>query len=275
MRRRPGVSAVSAADEYASKFRDLARQRAAFDAETTAERLHEFTAALERFAATHRDAIRADAAFRHEFHVMCDAIGVDPLASRRSSWALALGLGDFYAELSVGVAEACLSSRDRDGGVCALSEIVRRVNERRGSVAGAVSADDVERAIASLATLGGGWRTYAADDETRDGATTSGRRSDRDERDKIVRSVPMELSADASDALASARDDAEGRATASALAAARGWSRLRARDALESAVRLGIAWVDDQARDAGERAYWFPAFRRASSPPAPPAALRV
>jgi len=267
MRRRPGVSAVASADEYASKFRDLARKRAAFDAQTTAERLAEFTTALERFAATHRDAIRADAAFRYEFHAMCDAIGVDPLASRRSSWALALGLGEFYVELSVGVAEACLSSRDRDGGVCALSEIVRRVNERRGSVAGAVSADDVERAIASLATLGGGWRTYAAEDETRDGASTSGRRS---RRDKIVRSVPMELSADATDALAAARDDDEGRATASSLASARGWSRLRATDALESAVRLGIAWVDDQSLDAGERVYWFPAFRRAPSPRDPP-----
>jgi hypothetical protein len=34
----------------------------------------------------------------------------------------------------------------------------------------------------------------------------------------------------------------------------------RAADALTAAVKLGVALIDDQARDIGERVYWFPAF---------------
>ncbi|CEG01358.1 EAP30 [Ostreococcus tauri] len=256
MRRRPGVSAIARNAELDSKFRELAIERKAFQDQDDATRLLAFTRALETFAATHRKAISSDAVFRARFHAMCDAIGVDPLASRKSAWAQALGLGEFYVDLSVCAAEACLSSRDADGGVCALDEIVRRVNERRGASVSAVSADDVERAIESLSALGGGWRVK----------TTTGGDGVGERGRKIVRSVPIELSDDVNEALAVARDASQGCVTASELSLARAWSLARARDALEASVKLGIALVDDQAKDKNfERLYWFPAFRVVSS----------
>ena len=45
--------------------------------------------------------ITRDPAFRAQFHAMCSAAGVDPLASNKGFWAEMLGFGDFYYELGV------------------------------------------------------------------------------------------------------------------------------------------------------------------------------
>lgn len=45
--------------------------------------------------------ITRDPAFRAQFHAMCAAAGVDPLASNKGFWAELLGFGDFYYELGV------------------------------------------------------------------------------------------------------------------------------------------------------------------------------
>jgi ESCRT-II complex subunit VPS22 len=251
MRRRAGVSAIKHANELEDKFRRLGVARARFDEEETRKQLRKFISQLERFAASHRDGIRADPELRAAFHAMCASVGVDPLASRKSAWAQILGLGDFYVELAVGVADCCLASRAHDGGLCELRALVERVNRRRSSAVGDVSADDVERAIGALASLGGGWRV----ESTPSNASSLG-------AVKMVRSVPMELSDDINIALAFAKASSEGRATTAALASSRAWSPSRARAALEAAVKLGIALVDDQNPDPGRaRAYWFPAFR--------------
>ena len=72
----------------------------------------------------------------------------------------------------------------------------------------------------------------------------------------------MELSDDVNAARAFAKDTPEGRATTAELAESLAWSRARAEDALEAAVKLGVALVDDQNNDPGHaRLYWFPAFR--------------
>jgi ESCRT-II complex subunit VPS22 len=91
------------------------------------ERLAHFKSCLEAFALKHRCAalliraalsaraslirsrarhtrsaeIRADPAFRAQFHAMCASTGVDPLASNKGAWAQLLGFGDFYYELGV------------------------------------------------------------------------------------------------------------------------------------------------------------------------------
>jgi ESCRT-II complex subunit VPS22 len=42
---------------------------------------------------------------------------VDPLASKKGFWNELLGLGDFYYELGVQIAEACLLARPFNGGL--------------------------------------------------------------------------------------------------------------------------------------------------------------
>ena len=57
-------------------------------------------AEVKNFAESHREDIASDPAFRAQFLRMCGPLGVDPLASENSYWGKALGIGDFYYEVS-------------------------------------------------------------------------------------------------------------------------------------------------------------------------------
>lgn len=61
---------------------------------------------------------------------MCANIGVDPLASNKGMWAQLLGLGDFYYELGVQVIEACLATRQHNGGMIELHKLQHHVQVR-------------------------------------------------------------------------------------------------------------------------------------------------
>jgi ESCRT-II complex subunit VPS22 len=53
----------------------------------------------------------------HPFQTLA---GVDPLSSEKGFWGSMLGMGEFYHELSVKVAEVCIASRSRNGGIIRL-----------------------------------------------------------------------------------------------------------------------------------------------------------
>lgn len=77
---------------------------------------------------------------------MCNAIGVDPLASSNhksakgakgeggSFWAQMLGasVNDFYFELAVRVVEVCRETRAENGGMIAVNEVQKRVEKGKG-----------------------------------------------------------------------------------------------------------------------------------------------
>ncbi len=54
---------------------------------------------LEEFASKHKDKINKNPEFRAQFQKLCSTIGVDPLASNKTFWTQALGVGDFYYEV--------------------------------------------------------------------------------------------------------------------------------------------------------------------------------
>lgn len=54
---------------------------------------------------------------------MCANVGVDPLASNKGMWAQLLGFGDFYYELGVQIVEACLATRNYNGGFMELEAL--------------------------------------------------------------------------------------------------------------------------------------------------------
>lgn len=70
-----------------------------------------------------RNDIRQDPVFRAQFHNMCANVGVDPLASNKGMWAQLLGFGDFYYELGVQIVEACLATRNYNGGFMELEAL--------------------------------------------------------------------------------------------------------------------------------------------------------
>ena len=251
------------------------------------EVLDKFRTYLEAFAVKYKNSIRSDPYFRSQFQTMCDKIGVDPLASSKGIWGEILGLGDFYYELGVQIIEVCIRTRDSNGGMIGVHELIRRLKQRSHS-RGETTVDDVVRAVGKLKCLGNGFNVMRV-----------GRK-----RQIMVLSVPLELDRDQSivlDLAANPTGDSTGgvgcvtledltapplspSATAAAAAAARGgapagersatgersdsdealssagqcvglgWSEDRAKRALGSLMRSGMAWVDGEGPS---RKFWF------------------
>ena len=280
MRRRPGIAGIQQRRDASVALRVVGEDAERQHLEAMRAQLARFRASLEAFALKHKAEIRADPVFRAQFHKMCANVGVDPLASNKGFWTELLGFGDFYYELGVQVAEACLASKAQDGGLCELRRLMSSVLARRGAAAQPVSEDDLLRAIERLQCLGGGWKVL----------TVGGK--------KVIRSVPVEFSPDQSEVIRVAvegdedafgddvvdDDDVRGetdrrgetglsrnRALAtypvgcvsrSALEApppaGPGWTRERARSACEQLVKCGVALVDDGDPRRGERLFWLP-----------------
>lgn len=81
---------------------------------------------------------------------------VDPLASSKGCWTDILGLGDYYFQLAVIVAEVALQRRGSSGGVIALSDILKILRGRRALCD--VSEEDIRKAVSKLSVLGNGFR---------------------------------------------------------------------------------------------------------------------
>jgi ESCRT-II complex subunit VPS22 len=123
MRRRPGIAGLQRDVNARAQYRATGEEVRKATAAEMAAQLALFRTRLERFAADHKAEVRADPAFRAQFHAMCASVGVDPLASGKSLWAELLGLGDYYYELGVTVLEACLASRPHNGGLMELGAL--------------------------------------------------------------------------------------------------------------------------------------------------------
>ena len=183
MRRRPGIAGIQQRRDASVALRVVGEDAERQHLEAMRAQLARFRASLEAFALKHKAEIRADPVFRAQFHKMCANVGVDPLASNKGFWTELLGFGDFYYELGVQVAEACLASKAQDGGLCELRRLMSSVLARRGAAAQPVSEDDLLRAIERLQCLGGGWKVL----------TVGGK--------KVIRSVPVEFSPDQSEVI--------------------------------------------------------------------------
>jgi len=57
----------------------------------------------------------------------------------------------------VQIVDVCISTRERNGGLIELRELVRLVSKLRGVEGGVVTEDDVVRSIAALKPLGAGY----------------------------------------------------------------------------------------------------------------------
>lgn len=165
-------------------------------------------------------------------------------------------MGDWQSELGVQIVDVCVNTRERNGGLIELAELVRIVNRLRGlegrdgGGGGAITEDDVVRSIQALKVLGGGYEVLEFG-----GAEGGGRR--------MVRSVPKELDADQMVVLAVAAEQG-GRVDEELLVRRNAWTVERARAVLQNMLlRDGTCWLDEQdGPDGMGRAYWIPAAMR-------------
>jgi len=214
---------------------------------------------LSDFAKKHKKEIQEDPAFRKKFLEMCAPIGVDPLSSKKGFWDGVLGIGEFYYELAVKVAEVCMASRSRNGGIMSIAE-VQSILMKRGTKfcfsdsqkkGSKYSKDDIVTAIGKLSKLGSGFRTVKIGNSM------------------MVISVPTELDNDHMEVIKIAQDIAErgtswfttsqqraiGEVTMDDVVKATGWDHERSKRALDLLLSEGMAWLDMYD---GIEHYWFP-----------------
>ena len=189
MRRRgPGVAGIKKHRERREKARNVGKQIEASNMEHMNDQLSLFKQNLEEFARRYKHEIKQDPVFRQQFQKMCTKIGVDPLASNKGFWADILGVGAFYTELGIQIIDICLRTRPENGGLIELHVLIQKLEEMRGTNAQRISGDDVKLAISKLSQLGNGFSLVQI------GAQ------------KMVVSVPLELSRDHTELLQLARE---------------------------------------------------------------------
>ena len=199
---------------------------------------------LTEFAKKHKNEIQSDPAFRHKFLQMCAPLGVDPLLSKKGFWGNLLGMGDFYYELAVKVAEVCVATRSKNGGIISIQEVMSVLSSRQTKFqlgqtkTKQYSADDIKTAISKLTTLGGGFRTVQVGSST------------------MIVSVPTELDNDHMEVMKLAQDQG-GSVTLEQTEVATGWKKDRCGRALELLLAQGMAWLDIYQ---GQKLYWFPSI---------------
>lgn len=222
---------------------------------------------LTDFAKAHREDIRNDPALRAKFLEMCGPLGVDPLSSEKSFWGkLGLGgLGEFYYELAVKVAEVCMAARRRNGGLMSVSEVKnvlrtrgtkfrftqqqlllqgeqQQLSSNNNSSKKGYSTQDIITAIGKLSKLGSGFRTVHVGDSV------------------MIVSVPTELDSDHMEVMKIAQQESVsscGMVTAADIQQETGWDEDRINRALDLLLGKGMAWLDVYK---GQQMFWFPSI---------------
>ena len=166
-------------------------------------------------------------------------VNVDPLASNKSYWSQILGFGDFYFEglakiiiVSVQIAQICILSRDRNGGLLDLEYVQKELAKIRGSRSPEISDEDIIQSVKCLRPLGDGFSVVEF----------GGKR--------YIRSLPTELSPDLTCIVAAC---ASSPSTLSRLQSALGWELERVCTNIDSLIQQSILWVDEQN---SEPCYW-------------------
>jgi len=241
MHRRRGIGVSRSAGP---KFQKKADEMKATSLQSALETVEKLEIKLTEFAKKHAKEIQNDPAFRQKFLQMCAPLGVDPLLSKKGFWGNVLGMGDFYYELAVKVAEVCLASRSRNGGIISIAEVKSILSARKtkfqlgDQTTKKYSGDDIKTAIQKLSKLGGGFRTIEVGNST------------------MIVSVPTELDNDHMEIMGLAQAYA-GSVSIEQVRDGTGWNDDRSQRALNLLLGQGMAWLDEHK---GQILYWFPSI---------------
>lgn len=264
MRRGAGLSGLQRHTSTAAQYTTLSSTLTTQQLSSLRAQLDAFRTHLVAFATAHRTDIRADPKLRHEFQKMCAAIGIDPLAigaapptsaAGGGKWLSAakgivgdiLGMSDWQHELAVQIVDVCASTRDLNGGMIAMHDLIARVQSLRtvtqDAAAVTITPEDVIRSVKLLKPLNAGYEIHTIPPS----------------REPYIRSVPSELDTDTITLLGLA-SSAHGHLGEPVVIRATGWTDTRTRAAFEKmVVRDGVAWVDEQvAVQGGGMEIWIP-----------------
>lgn len=308
MQRNKGLTSLSRQHLSTTSYTTLSTTLSSQQLQTLQTHLTQFRTSLTLLAQKHRKIIRDDPVFREYFVNMCANIGVDPLSgplgpsSSGSGMGMGMGMGkwwtdtkegfgffsDWTYELAVQIIDICVSTRDLNGGIIELSELLRLLRKLRGlpdpdpgsapgsypsypsdikipntDDKGGISEKDVLRAIKTLEPLSSGYSIISLSHSGRK-AVQSVRKEMDDDQHAIISLAAAGSSSSSSPSIPHPsststphphppppeQEQELGVVTPSSLTRTYKWTPTRAQTALDNAVRNGICWVDLQALDS-------------------------
>ncbi|WWD21123.1 hypothetical protein CI109_105604 [Kwoniella shandongensis] len=278
MRKGAGISALSRHTTTTSSYSTLSSSISTSQLSSLQTQLESFRNALVSFSIAHRNDIRKDPAFRHQFQKMCAAIGVDPLAGGPAGsgasgsgggvkgwWNEMIGMGEWEFELAVQVVDICVSTRGENGGLIEMGELIRRVERLRrgggGAGSGPTGQNNPSKNTSTVTTTSSGVghneTTITPEDILRSLEILSPlgagyKLHHPTPSSTFIRTIPKSLDTDQSTLLALAATTG-GRLRPREVRLQTGWGEVRVQLALEDCVmREGLGWVDEQGDASGE-----------------------
>ncbi|ODQ79647.1 hypothetical protein BABINDRAFT_171790 [Babjeviella inositovora NRRL Y-12698] len=201
-----------------------------------------FQSALTNFARDHGEQIKNNAQFKQQFIKLCQSIGVDPLSLSnytpsgvKFTKTSSHDRDEYYNNLAVKVIETCRATRDANGGIISVDELISRLEDATYTP----TAKDIEKAVADIKLLDGSFSIFPVKNKL------------------FIKSIPEELNSDQQVIFETC--GLMGYVSPGMLRDNYGWGRVRCRDVLEAMVRKGLLWVDEPGPKQ-EVLYWEPSW---------------
>ncbi|KAG7663558.1 dot2 [[Candida] subhashii] len=121
-----------------------------------------FQSAVINFANEHGDEIKSNGEFRNKFAQISQSIGIDPL--ELLLYTSKNKRENFYVGLVVRIIEICQSTRDLNGGLISLKELISIVKDTH-TVHIDINQNDIEQSLSMLNTLGNGYEILTINDK--------------------------------------------------------------------------------------------------------------
>lgn len=203
-----------------------------------------FQSAVINFANDHGDEIKLNGEFRNKFTQISQLIGIDPLelllyTSKRNQTK---PKDNFLVGLAVRIVEICQLTRDLNGGLISMKELVSILKDTH-NVSIEVTEGDIEQSVSMLNTLGNGYEMLTINDKKWLKYTSAIGDSLSNDQKKIYELCGF----------------MGGYVTYRLLRDNYGWDKVRCKTVIDEMIMNGFLWVDTQA-PRGEYQFWEPSW---------------
>lgn len=212
--------------------------------EALSTQLSVFRSALINFANDHGDEIKEKDEFRNKFTQICQLVGVDPLELMIHTFSKSQKRNEsFYSALAVRIVEICKLTREMNGGIMSMKELISRLSENV-NLETPITDSDVKKLFHILESLGGGFEFININGKQwlKFSSTSSGGKGMSSDQQKIYEMCEF----------------MGGYVTVKLLRDNYGWDTIRCSNVLEELIMDGYLWIDSQAESGVQ--YWVPSW---------------
>ncbi|RCK65798.1 Vacuolar-sorting protein SNF8 [Candida viswanathii] len=206
--------------------------------------LQVFQSALINFANDHADEISLNLEFKNKFTQISQLIGIDPLdlliyTSKNNSNNNSMT--NFHAALSVKIVEVCQNTRDLNGGLISVKELISILRENSSGIVLDITEKDIDNSLASLNNLGKGYEVLFINGK------------------KWLKFSSTENLSNDQLKIYELCEFMGGFVTYRLLQDNYAWDKVRCKSVIDEMIMNGFLWVDSQD-PTGEWKYWEPSW---------------